>query len=339
MRKSFFFKIIILVLSFNIFITIKLKSEEDNTIKNKETFQGEIGQWKETSSLLEPVASHYSFSSLDRICIFTGQSMLSSRATLFSAEINNEGIGFWKKSHPLAHVLEQFSAIAHNGFLYIFSGKIIGLEKVSVIIFAINHDITLGKAMIRQLLPEPLSATSVAVNKGYIYISGGKKGKNIYSKVFFAKLSDSGVPEKWQEAIPLPIAVYDHVMFAYNDFIYISGGYHNAGSIYSAHINTDGTIDKWISMEDTPVSLEKHSCIVYKDYVFISGGIQDGRPSSGVYAGKFLENGLIIKWKKLNNLPQSVFSHSMTINKNFLVVSGGISGGRMQTKILIAPLF
>ena len=92
-------------------------------------------------------------------------------------------------------------------------------------------------------------------------------------------------------------------------------------------------------MDDMPVSLERHAGVVYKDYIFISGGIRDGKPYNGVYAGKFLENGLVIKWKKLNNLPYKVFDHSMTVNNNLLIVSGGISGGRTQSKIFVAPIY
>ncbi|MBI5206977.1 MAG: hypothetical protein HY934_04215 [Candidatus Firestonebacteria bacterium] len=327
---------LIFILICNFFPTKTIAAEI--TKETKEEFKGEIGEWKTTESLLEPVSKHYSFSVLDKIYIFTGQNLATSRAIVLSSEIDENGIKSWKKAPPLAYVLEEFGAYYKDGYLYIAGGKNMGFERGSVISFPINPDGTLGRANSAFFLPEPLIKTAVTVNKGYIFVCGGKIGNKLSNKVFSSPIDNNGIPGKWQELAPLPVSVYDHIMFSYNDFIYVSGGYHNGESVYGAKVSSPGTIEKWISMDDMPLSLEKHAGIVYKDYIFISGGIKDGIPQSKVFAGKFLEGGLIIFWKELKSLPQPVFSHSITINKNFMIVSGGISGGRPQTKILISPI-
>ncbi|MBI5416639.1 hypothetical protein HZA55_01625 [Candidatus Poribacteria bacterium] len=331
-----------MILSIKILILFLLFSLQQNIFSeetNISNFKAEIGTWQEAPYLVEPVLGHYSFTVLDKITVFVGQGMSSSKAITFTGEINKQGIKYWKKGVSLAYTVEAFGAIMKDGFLYIVGGKNMGMEKGSVIFFPINPDGTLGKGASAPMLPESLSKMAVIVSNGYIFASGGKQNKTISNRVFSSLLDKNGMPGNWQELAPLPTGVYDHIMFTYKDFIYIFGGYHNAGSVYGAKINSNGTIDKWIGLDDAPISMERHAGVVYKDHIFISGGMSDGRSNSHVYAGEFLEGGLVIKWKKLQDLPQPIFDHSMTINENFIIVSGGMSGGRAQSKVIIAPLF
>ncbi|MBI4650572.1 hypothetical protein HY745_04655 [Candidatus Desantisbacteria bacterium] len=326
-------KYITYILLFTLIIPLKLISQEKSAGKK---ILG-IGAWEETASLMEPVANHYSLTVSDKIYVFVGMSIINSHTAIISSEFNEKGIKFWKKPASLFNALEDFGAVSTNNFLYIVGGKSKGFEQGNVTYFAITPDGISTKGIIGAKMPVVLNKPAVTFNKGYLFVSGGKIGSKISNQVFSAMIDTSGMPGKWQELNSLPIGVYDHVMFSYKDYIYISGGYHNAGSVYGAKVNMDGTIEKWTGLNDTPISLEKHAGIVYNDNIFISGGIEDGRTSSFVYQGEFFEEGLVIKWEKAEPLPRPVFNHSMTANDKFLIISGGISGGRVQAKILIAP--
>lgn len=153
-------------------------------------------------------------------------------------------------------------AVVISDHLYVIGGDIpSGIQSVptsTVVFAAFNDDGTLGEWQFAPGLPDVRSRAPAAIVNGHIYVPGGKNdlggGQATTNTVLYATLDSAGVVTQWSIAsASLPYRPSGHMVAAYNDRLYVMGGFDGAAlraTVYfAAPLTTTGDITPggWIT--------------------------------------------------------------------------------------------
>ncbi len=218
-------------------------------------------------------------------------------------------------------------------------------------------------------LPHALWDHASTIYNGYIYTSGGHASCDLSyncgftKKVYYAPINPDGSVGKFQETIPVPVALRGHAMVAFNGYMYIIGGiiqpqFFNPPfpdpanfetilneKVYYAKINQDGTLSQWLETLPLPppsdtvprdkAGLFALSAVAFKGHIYVSGGWNDALKKNVniLLTGQIdTDTGKIISWvhNSKSDLPYDLSKHVMaaaTVNgKDYLYIIGGNSG-------------
>ncbi len=101
-------------------------------------------------------------------------------------------------------------------------------------------------------MPMGLTDPQVVHLNGYVYVIGGRSNSApaAFSGVYFAPVNSDGSVGTWQATTSLPVALAAHGAGAYNNRIYVWGGwlanYDGVNTCYYVNQNPDGTLGSWV---------------------------------------------------------------------------------------------
>ncbi|MFQ5454609.1 MAG: Ig-like domain-containing protein [Nitrospirota bacterium] len=158
---------------------------------------------------------------------------LNSDAVFFAPILNNSLIGKWNETTPLPKGLSKHIALTNGEYIYVIGGSTGGIEDVEIAqtnsyFTKINNDGTLNGWQTTTPLPIGIEDHSAVMVGGYIFVIGGWNGwdpMTIENRVFFSPINYiDGSLGIWQEASPIPEALYSHAAVVNGDIIYVTGG-------------------------------------------------------------------------------------------------------------------
>lgn len=146
-----------------------------------------------------------------------------------------------------------------------------------------------------------------------------------------------GTLGEWKTAGSMPTPNYAGLSVAYNNHLYIFGGYSTmfGSPNYSyryAPINADGTLGDWSADLAVPgTELFLYGIAAYGGYIYIVGGAAIISGSSSVYNtcyyAKINADGSLGTWTTTSTLVTAVGSVVCTVYKDYIYAATGTSGG------------
>ena len=151
---------------------------------------------------------------------------------------------------------------------------------------------------------------------------------------------------KWLSTTSLPVTLADHSSVAYQNTIYVMGGYTNASqiatdSVYYAIIGSDGQLGGWIITTPLPKKLYGATAAVDANgWIYVTGGYNniDGVLGTTYYAKPDSLVGTIDGWaESAFTFPKRDY-HASVITGTYIYVIGGWNGRSVLDTVLYAPI-
>ena len=163
---------------------------------------------------------------------------------------------------------------------------------------------------------------------GVLLLSGyalwGKHHRAYGENLVLAKAQADASPSTWGNTTQLPINIALSASVAYDDYVYVVGGFSNFNSlntVYIASINEDGTTGKWNKTSSMNRARAGHSVVAYKGYLYVAGGT-----GNSVEYVKINSDGTLGKWKETSNLQNTHSDFGFVVYNDYLYALGGCSG-------------
>jgi N-acetylneuraminic acid mutarotase len=233
-----------------------------------------------------------------------------------------------------------FRAFAYNGYMYAVAGNDSTSTPVSTVEYApINSDGTLGAWQYTSSLPANRSSYAGAIYNGYIYVMGGNDGTGVKNSVLYAPVNGDGTLGAWHythsstddgtsfvSGFTTARSAFDGV--AYNDYLYIAGGYNGTSTYYNdvqfAHINGNGTIDTWRTANSFTTARAALSITVYNGYIYVMGGTTDLTNSlSDTQYASITGSGNLSSWQSTSTMAAGAYNTGAAAYNGYLFLLGG----------------
>ena len=161
----------------------------------------------------------------------------------------------------------HFAFVPNGKTLYAIGGYCNGVFKNVVEQYLVNEN----KWRSRSPVEIRVSAAAAASLNGYIYLTGGQTDRGASRSVF----SYDPMKDQWQEKMPLLQARMEHAMCAFENKLYVFGGY-SKNIIRAYDVNTVEAYNvdtaQWtVVVENTPKISGIHCCLVDTD-IYIAAG-------------------------------------------------------------------
>ncbi|MDB5182189.1 MAG: hypothetical protein JWP13_952 [Candidatus Saccharibacteria bacterium] len=177
----------------------------------------------------------------------------------------------------------EHTSVVYNGYLYIIGGWDKGSEETAIYysdiqycpIDSTTHAVGTCTQQTNAFTTARYGHASVVYN-GYLYIIGGY-GPPFLSDIQYCPLNaDGSVGTCLTNATALPATRQDHTAFAYNGYLYVTGGYENAAnssSILYCPINSNGSVGTCLTnATGFTTARYSHTTVVANGYLYIMGG-------------------------------------------------------------------
>ena len=225
---------------------------------------------------------------------------------------NNAGVTWTANTTNLATARARAGSVAANGYIYLIGGVVDnGNSAIGTVEYAkMSADGSVGSWTSTTSLPTSAGTgrkqfEPVVVN-GYIYVIGGRDNTPAAkSTVFYAKLNTDGAVGAWQtSANSLPFPRFAAGTVAYNNYIYVMGGFDSGNTavktVYSAKVAPDGSVGSWTQRTDMPSSTGNTGelggiagAVVANGYVYLAGGYDTGGQQDDITYGKLNIDGTV----------------------------------------------
>ena len=241
-------------------------------------------------------------------------------------------VGAWSATTAIPSERADLASVAHNGFVYAIGGRDIDyIPSSNVWVAAVNANGSLGAWASTSALPSGRHALSSAVFDGFVYAIGGINGNDdLLTDVLVAPINADGTIGGWSSTTALPVGEYFHSSFAYNGFLYVTGGFDvnfaAIGDVLVAPINADGSVGAWSSTTSLPSGRGFHSTLAYNGFLYtVGGGPGLGELSGDVLVASINADGTIGSWLSTTSLPLARGLHSCIAHNGFLYSIGGLA--------------
>ena len=282
---------------------------------------------------------NYFYDSINNIRV-TQNSHTDSSAVVevaFSPPPRNSFIGNWTTLSFLPRGSYFHTLISSNGYLFNIGGE--GTPSENVYAARVNTDGTISSWTASTSLPIRLSRHATVSYNNRIFVSGGYSqdlGVSHSTNVYSTTVNTDGTIGSWTTLTPLPKGFWYHSMVAYNDYLFVVGGYSSdylvEDTVYSAKINSDGSLGSWTSTTSLPKKLYNHATVVVNGHLFVIGGNDDSLwyidgTQSAVYSAQINNDGTLGSWTTNISLPVKLADHSTVTYGDYLFVLGGSKWG------------
>jgi N-acetylneuraminic acid mutarotase len=194
---------------------------------------GAISSWSTLTPL--PVSSSNGAAAVigDRIYFAGGANDFGVNQKVFVANINSDGtIGNWQIAGLLPEPLDGFGMIANGDNLIIVGGhgSIHGFLGKTYKTSVDPANGTISSWQETATLPNPVVRGGVIKVGSKLYVIGGIDGTNFLDTIYYSNINSDGTLSPWttgQNHLPQPICC--GAVASVNDYIYLTGGYNNAG--------------------------------------------------------------------------------------------------------------
>jgi N-acetylneuraminic acid mutarotase len=196
---------------------------------------GTLGSWIVTTSIPWSGRMHFARVWNGRIYVgggaYYGTGLTDS---VVYAEINSDGsLGNWIYTTSLPLAYGAMGAIVKDGKIYLIGGTSTwggpGLSHNEVFYATINSDGSIGSWLATTPLPDRRETTGAILLGEDIYVIGGLKNPEhvLYDTVWKGTIDLDGTIKDWQSLQSLPEPTEWPGSVAFDDRIYVFGGYHN----------------------------------------------------------------------------------------------------------------
>lgn len=293
---------------------------------------GTLGAWSSTTNLPSARSSQAAVVYNGYIYILGGiASQGGVLADVQYAPVNSNGtIGAWTATTSFSSGRFLHTATVYKGYLYVMGGIDLGGNPYNDVQYApINANGTIGSWNTTTTLVGRYFLTSVIYN-GYMYASGGiDSNGGTRSDVQYAKIDPPGVTSNYTAATSMPgTQRHFHATVAYNNYLYIIGGYSASYSGYTnttfyAPVSANGAVGSWTQGGNLPAALQQLSVVAHNGYIYAMGGVaSNGSVTNAVYSANIV-NGSLSGWTTVNNMATPRMAHATVMYNNYLYAIGG----------------
>lgn len=247
---------------------------------------GSIGSWTSTTSLTTARGSHTSVVHNGYLYVIGGYSS-SCMSTVQYAPINADGtVGSWTATTSFTGARYCHTSVVQDGYLYVIGGYDCSSNRSDVQSALIGAGGTVGSWTATTSFTTAQQTHTSVVDNGHLYVIGGGSGSSFYSIVEFSNLNTSGgVVGLWSITTPFTTGRSRHTSVAYNNFLFVLGGYDGStylNDVQYATINTDGTVGAWEPTNSFTTGRHGHTSVVYNGYLYVIGGLTISTPHNDV---------------------------------------------------------
>ncbi|HOU91646.1 MAG TPA: hypothetical protein PLU22_11415, partial [Polyangiaceae bacterium] len=182
----------------------------------------------------------------------------------------------------------------------------------------------------------------VAVHDRHLYLVGGANqglfGREVLADVQVATLNGDGTVGAWVNATALPAPVVDAAVFAYDGFLFVTGGEVDADgtqtdAVWSAPLGADGAVGAWSSATSLPEPRDGASAVVYHDVVYLVGGRGASGVADQVHRARLGPGGAIGPWEATSPLlREHVDLGVAVVGEQLYALGGWDAGGVLETE-------
>ena len=258
-----------------------------------------------------------------------GEEMGAAHNNVWYSEILEDGslTNPWLLTTTLPGGRMYHGCFVHNNYIFILGGWGSGSYRNDVWSAEIQADGSVGSWTSTTDLPSPRSGFNMAVCNGYLYVIGGYNGSSDLTEVVYAQINDDGTIGTWESTTNMPAVRRACRCFAYNDYLYITGG-HSSSLTYYADIwfsetNPDGTINTWTSTTSLPAVSALHGCCVEEGSVYITGGQCLTSYYNKAWVTGIQISGHLDPWTSFPDIPENRSGHGYCSYNSYLYLIGG----------------
>jgi hypothetical protein len=257
------------------------------------------------------------------------------------APIYSDGsIGPWTtSSNTFTNGRSNHTSVIYNGYLYIIGGYYNSGSDVyynDIQYAKINLDGTIG-VWTTNASPFPIARSdhSSAIWNNYVYVIGGNNAA-VVNNIEYATINSSTHEITGWTAISNPFTspgITDHTSIAYNNYLYVIGGYDNSSTYYSnivyASIGSSGALGTFQNANlsgSFATTRRNHTSVVNNGYLNVIGGYDGTNPLNDVQYAPINGNGAIGAWNSMNSFTNARYGHTSVIYNGSIYVIGGYDG-------------
>jgi len=307
----------------------------------------EISGWTPSTPLFEELAVRTSVEKNGFLYIVGGRQQDNQPSKeVYFASLNGDGLlsGWQITSELPGKGLYLHSLSATDKHIYVIGGwdRTTQYNRVLRATFLPNGQLS-AWTEITPSYPDALYFHTTVIVNNHIYGIGGRNSSIGSNRVYHASINpDTGDLGSWFRAVDLPVPIlYRHMSVAYNDFIYVIGGYDGVNvrnEIYHATVNPDGTLGVWQTVALLPNPREYHQTVIHDGRLVVIGGrMFEGNDLSSVIAASINDDGSLGEWYFMPSLPQTLHRFAAVSiqrhNSDYIYVMGGINGGMKQNAV------
>ncbi len=280
---------------------------------------GDVGVWQTTTSLPAQILQTASVSYNNYAYVIGGASGASWTATIYYAPMNSDGsVGSWTTaSSSLPTAVNNESAVAYNGYLYVMGGDSASGLRSSVYYAPLNSDGSVGAWQTGSSLPSPVANGAAVEANGYLYIFGGDDS-GVLTSAYYTKINSDGSVGAWQTGNSLPSGNSYASAAIFNGYVYVTGG--TASGVFYATLNADGSVGAWQTAGNAPSFDSYQLASISNGYLIVYGGQSDG----AVQSAPLNANGSVGTWTTSPNSMDPTFLNAGFEANGFIYSLAGI---------------
>ena len=251
------------------------------------------GGFTETAALPKALRNHqatywnnlvFVTGGLEVITIQEGTEVVDYSRTVYVADVG-EGLTNWREGPMLPEGVSEHAAVIANGYLYVMGGMSDSVPTDKIFYAKLRADGSLRPWEESAVtLPVPLWGHTAEVLNGRIFVAGGSNNADTtaVNSVYSCQINPDGTLSAFTtEANVLPGKRNNHTMLAYEDRLYILGGYNETllpvDTIFYADVSVDGTLGTWQFGGTLPEPLFAHSSTIQNGTITLLGGYNDDK--------------------------------------------------------------
>lgn len=293
---------------------------------------GDLGQWRFTSSMVFPRVNPSAVISGDHIYVmggFDGVHWHPPYGAIEKAQIQSDGtLGNWiLETDTLLFPVWGAARISKNGYIYIIGGENgPGQQTTTVQYTQVNPDGSLQPWQQTSPLLQERAEPACAEYNGYIYVMGGSPSKG-FNSVEYAKVNPDGTLGNWSYTSSNLLGRWYPSAQAYNGYVYLLGGYVSGANatVEYAKINPDGSLGAWNYTSSMTVTRSGWpGTAVLNGYLYAFSGA-DWKGALNTIEKAFINpDGTLGAWSLLpDTLLNGVFSAASGQNNGHVYLIGG----------------
>lgn len=306
---------------------------------------GGVGSW--TTQTAVPAAGAGTCGGYAQVYgVHNGYFYMVCNTTTSYARLNSNGTinGTWQTGTAPPSIYASKAGFIYNGYMYL-TGGYDGVNAVfNTYYIKLNDNGTMGASWTPGSNTNTRHSNHQAVAyNGYAYVSGGNTSAAAWTdKVEMAEIRADGSLGAWVDTTAFTSIRTEHVMRAYNGFMYTTGGLlGGAEAVQYAPINSDGTLGAWTSSTTIPTGasnpFRRSGSGIHNGYWYIVAGCDAScTATSGqrVLYAPVHANGQVGEWQQATTLPTNQQSYpQFAIYNNYIFSIGGANNNVYSSPI------
>ncbi|MGH7234425.1 MAG: hypothetical protein ACREF7_03215, partial [Candidatus Saccharimonadales bacterium] len=310
---------------------------------------GTLGSWTATTSIPTPTYAIGVFYYNGYVYMIGGDNGGQS-ATVDYASVSPAGwvnspnattANAWAATTSLTTGVYWAASFAYNGYAYELGGYNSGGTVITTTYYApINSNGTIGSwTATTSLLAATAKAVAVAYD-GYAYIMTGVNNSGVLQTVVdYAPINSNGTLGSWTATTAYSTATEWATGFAYNNKMYIIGGYTGSASavVKYSTISATGTLGAWTATTSLPSATYRATSVSYDGFAYEIGGENPSATTTVDYA-PINSTGALGSWTATTTLPAATYYSSSVVYNGYIYEIGGCATSCPSSVIDYVPI-